>query len=448
MNEGERRLLDAVYPLGPMEELFRLTAERFGGDGTSALVVRLGGRVQRETLEGALGALVHRHPRLRARIIADARGKHSFEVSDQARSVRLTIKDFPNDDLPWEAEGQACVREPFDLTAAPLLRVLVLRSASGRASELMFTFHHAVADGTSATQAMHEVLTNYQALAGGACLESLLASQQPLPFVPELIPTLTAPLWHRAQTLFRMVRFFGPQTRRGWTDLPNDSPACAARSTRSALSVEDSAALARRCRKERVTGYGAIFAASVSSLADCLGDGRWRFNCGCLIDTRGLPGAVDDIPPEHLGCFIAVLQKIYTVRRPVALWELARAACEDCRGYLRKQGPAMAARLIPGALRSLARLKISQSRPPRRPTLFVNYVPAAGLASQYAGMGVEAFSEVQGNRFSGSSLAVVAFPLQQRINVLVWSVDVGADFCRGFQQRLLGTLEGIARGRL
>ena len=115
MSQGERKLLDvagasdgptALYPLGPMEELFRVTAERFGGDGTNAFVVRLGARLQREALEGALAALAHRHPRLRAGIVVDARGKHCFEIRDHLPPIPLQMKVWPDDDLPWEAEGQ------------------------------------------------------------------------------------------------------------------------------------------------------------------------------------------------------------------------------------------------------------------------------------------------------------------------------------------------------
>jgi len=437
-----------LYPLGPLEETFRFISQRFNGDGNAALIVRLAGRLEPEPLAGALAALQRRHPRLRARIVPDAEGRHCYEILDRVPPIPLEIKDFPDDELPWEAEGLAVVAERFDLSAGPFLRVKVLRSATGRASELIINFHHAIVDGVSGSRVIHEVMANYEALAGGTSLGALQASQALLPLVPEPIPQLTAPLWDRAEMFLRMVRGYIRKRRRKWTPLPNDSAAYNPRFERASLSKEDSGLLVRRCRAMKVPTYGAMFAAALSSMAQCLGEGTWRLAARCPIDARGLPGAPEELSDEHLGCFVTGLDRVYKVRPPVPFWEIAHQACEDCRRFIRKQGPAMAIRLLPLANRGAKVFNITTARPPMRDSLSVDYMPCSGLRQQYAGMAVEAFSGVNRNRFLGVSAIVGGFSLKNQMSFTIGTVDVSEAFRRDFQQAFFEMLQKVIHQRV
>ncbi|HEV7671238.1 MAG TPA: non-ribosomal peptide synthase/polyketide synthase [Thermoanaerobaculia bacterium] len=107
-----------------------------------------------ERLRAALLAIVARHPALRLRlIVADGEPRQRLAAPDPEGDL-----DFAVEDLGGRSAAQvlvdlgAAAYRPFDLARGPLLRVRVIRGASGAEEEpawLLFAAHHSVVDFTS-----------------------------------------------------------------------------------------------------------------------------------------------------------------------------------------------------------------------------------------------------------------------------------------------------------
>jgi acyl carrier protein len=139
------------YPQSSAQKrLFSL--EQLGDIGTSynmPMVVELVETFDRERYQNSINALIERHQALRT----------SFQViKDETVQVVHDIKtiDFQVQEIPLEKEiNENSIAEkinsfvrPFDLSAAPLLRLGFIRLAVGK-TLLLYDIHHIAADGTS-----------------------------------------------------------------------------------------------------------------------------------------------------------------------------------------------------------------------------------------------------------------------------------------------------------
>ncbi|NIM96705.1 MAG: hypothetical protein GTO24_01070, partial [candidate division Zixibacteria bacterium] len=314
---------DAVYPLGPLEDIFRDVYERFEGDGASAVTVRINGVVSEKRLKVALVMLQKRHPRLRARFGVDCDGNPCFLVSETAPPIPLELKDFQDRELPWKAEGLQSVSTPFDTRLGPLCRVKVLRNVRDSVCEIIICCHHAIIDGASAFSIIGDLLSYYDGLSGGSGeYRSVVDNVESLPFIGALQPPMTSSLFNRVQVFGQIIKAYIQRRRRAWIALPNDSAEYFPRWSRRILSSEETTAFVKRCRREKIPAYGAIFAAAIVSLAEFLGDRPLRFACRFPIDTRLLPGAGFVVSNEHLGCFVSGFDKVYKIKKPISFWEM------------------------------------------------------------------------------------------------------------------------------
>lgn len=436
------------YPMGPLDAAFLQIGERFDGDGTSVISTQIRGTIQPELLRGALAVAQKRHPRLRARIGKGSDGKPCYEMLSAMTPLELRIKDVDADPLPWAEESLSLVAEHFDLSAGPLCRVVLLRNQRQSLNELIFAMHHSLADVGSGAQLTHDVLRNYELLASGQTLEELMRTTEPLPFVAAEIPPITAPLRDRLAMIKRLVRGYLRKRRRSWTPLPNDSTDYRPHWSRYVLSTEDSAKLMRICRKKRLLAYGAIFAAAVTSLADCLEGKRFDFICRCPVNARELPGCPRTISTEQLGCFVSGLDNLYTISKPAAFWDLARQACDDMRVFVSKQGPAMALSMLPMAGKLATWLRISPKRPPMRDTMSVNFIPCPMIKERYGDLTVAALSGINRTRYMGVSLMVGATVVNGRVNFSLGAIDVSDSLRQQFHARFFDTLQRVIRGEI
>ncbi|MBO2436066.1 amino acid adenylation domain-containing protein [Actinomadura nitritigenes] len=160
MNRGD---LEDILPLSPLQQGFFFHAlfdadggtgdGADGGDGgdgrdvyTAQIVLDLEGPVDAGALRTAAETLLRRHSNLRA----------AFWHEDLSRPVQVVPRTV---ELPWEeteaadaAEADAIVARErargFDMTAPPLLRFVLVRTAPER-YRLIFTNHHILLDGWS-----------------------------------------------------------------------------------------------------------------------------------------------------------------------------------------------------------------------------------------------------------------------------------------------------------
>jgi amino acid adenylation domain-containing protein len=131
--------------------------------------MRLGGRVDLESLERVINEIIRRHEVLRTRFeVIDG---SPVQVVDAWKHWRLELEDLtsvPRDEREEETRRRAIeeARKCFDLSKGPLLRVKALKLEE-EDHVLLYTMHHIVSDGWSMGVLRKEVDALYQAYSAG-----------------------------------------------------------------------------------------------------------------------------------------------------------------------------------------------------------------------------------------------------------------------------------------
>ncbi|MEU8001381.1 amino acid adenylation domain-containing protein [Catellatospora sp. NPDC049111] len=156
--------LDDVLPLSPLQE--GLLFHAYTGDGSYQVqqVVELHGPVDADTVRRAVDTIVARHAPLRASFheLADGRLVQAVSATATApwRQVDLSRMEAASSaELCAQilADEKAAV---FDPAVGPLVRHLLVDHGGDRHT-LVFTHHHIVTDGWSATVALRELMALY-----------------------------------------------------------------------------------------------------------------------------------------------------------------------------------------------------------------------------------------------------------------------------------------------
>ncbi|MFI7409572.1 amino acid adenylation domain-containing protein [Streptomyces sp. NPDC049627] len=162
-----RSAVEDVWPLSPLQEglLFHAAFDDQGPDVyTVQSALAVDGPLDEARLRASWTALLDRHAALRA-CFRQVSGAQMVQVI--ARTVTLPWRTEDVSHLPEPEAGAAAERlaereraERFDLAAAPLLRVLLVRLAEHR-HRLVITSHHILMDGWSAPVLIGELAALY-----------------------------------------------------------------------------------------------------------------------------------------------------------------------------------------------------------------------------------------------------------------------------------------------
>ncbi|MBB1154502.1 non-ribosomal peptide synthetase [Amycolatopsis dendrobii] len=125
-------------------------------------VLRLSGPLDVEALRRAFATISTRHAALRT-VFRERDGVPEQVVTENGFS--FTVRSAGEDSVAPEAAAE--IRVPFDLTAGPLARVLLLRTAEDQ-HVLVVTLHHAIADGWSVSLLLDELAESYRAELAGS----------------------------------------------------------------------------------------------------------------------------------------------------------------------------------------------------------------------------------------------------------------------------------------
>jgi len=126
---------------------------------------RLNGMPDIESLQGALTDLQWRHESLRTSF-GDHAGE-SVQLIHAEATLELNYEKFPGSGSnAVQARLQELIRQPFDLSLAPLLRAYLLEVAENQ-SVLLLVMHHIVADGWSMGVLFSDLSACYTARASG-----------------------------------------------------------------------------------------------------------------------------------------------------------------------------------------------------------------------------------------------------------------------------------------
>ncbi|WP_432079842.1 amino acid adenylation domain-containing protein, partial [Streptomyces sp. YPW6] len=159
---ADDRAIEDAYPLSPLQQgmLFHALAEPDSGMYVEQIHWRLDGPLEAERLRAAWQSAVERHPILRTSVRLDDSGR-PLQLVHTGIELPYELIDLPGGEAQVEALVAADRRQGFDFADAPLLRVRLIRVAD-TVHHLVWSFHHVLLDGWSATALLGEVFAEYE----------------------------------------------------------------------------------------------------------------------------------------------------------------------------------------------------------------------------------------------------------------------------------------------
>lgn len=296
-NPQQGRATTLVRPLGAAERLFYRYSERHPAH--FSIVAEFDEVLADKRLRAALDAVQRRHPQLSVHVEDRAGTRLGFYRAADVAPVELTVRRGP--ELAWQAAAAEELTRPFDRSRAPLMRAVLLQSASR--SALLLTFDHTVADGISSTVVLRDVI----AVLNGEALTSLPVPQPQEHVVTQAFESVE-PLAFTAPDDPRMST---PSVIRPFDGTPTNVRAMA-------MTHADTARLVARCRAESTTVHAALVVAMCRVRATDRGEGFIRvlspINLRPILGIDG--GCVMCIVPTATG---------HTPWDGTPFWEQARA---------------------------------------------------------------------------------------------------------------------------
>ncbi len=167
---GERGGIEDLYPLSPVQEgmLFHTLAS----DSDDLYVVQqrleIEGHLDVDRFRAAWALVIDRHPALRS-VFSWAHEGRPVQVVCKGISLRIELHDLATDPDPEAtitARFSADRRQRFELDRPPLMRIVVFRQSPDRHT-MLWSQHHLLQDGWSASNVLGEVFATYEALEEG-----------------------------------------------------------------------------------------------------------------------------------------------------------------------------------------------------------------------------------------------------------------------------------------
>lgn len=121
-------------------------------------------------LREAIAFLLVHHDALRLRFVRDENGwNQSNALADElVPFAHVDLSSLPNEAMPAEMERMADIMQAsIDLSAGPLLRVVLFDLGSSQPARLLFVIHHLAVDGVSWRILLEDLLTVYRQLKEG-----------------------------------------------------------------------------------------------------------------------------------------------------------------------------------------------------------------------------------------------------------------------------------------
>ena len=299
--------------------------DRLAGASTeynTAQALTIRGDLNVDALERAFTALVERHETLRTRF-ADVGGE-PVQIVDAPAPISISVEDLSGFDRGAADERaraavSTAITTPFDLAAAPPLRVRLLRTGE-QEHVLVWVLHHIASDGWSLAIVYRELAALYQSCVTG--------NELALPALRVQYADFT--LWQRASfeqagvtegVTYWRSQLAGIPAR---LELPADRPRPAvptfdAGINRMILDADRTAALKRFTRTHGATPYMTL----LTALAVLL----WRYS-GQRDFVVGTPVANRPDPQLEglIGCFVNMLPMRMRVQRGMSLRDLLAEA--------------------------------------------------------------------------------------------------------------------------
>ena len=161
--------VEDFYPLSPLQQglLFHSLSEPGSGMYFNQTRVPLGGELDVDAFRAAWQQVVERHGILRTFFVWEG-VKAPIQVVKNSATMPFAIEDWrgvneSDREARFEALRLADLARGFDLSQAPLMRAVLLRTADDR-HDFLWSFHHILMDGWSMFHVLQDVFGAYDAL--------------------------------------------------------------------------------------------------------------------------------------------------------------------------------------------------------------------------------------------------------------------------------------------
>jgi surfactin family lipopeptide synthetase C len=337
-----RQAIEDIYPLSPTQQgmLFHSLYSPQSGVYVVQVGCTVRGVLDLQALAHAWQQLVQRHPVLRTAFVW-THLEEPLQVAGRQATVPLTYEDWrqhTREELPeeldvWMAQDRA---QGFDLTSAPLMRLTIMQ-LSDNAYRMIWTYHHLLLDGWSASLLLQELLICYQATRRGQT-----------PALPIRRPYRDYIAWLQQQDVEVAVQFW-KQRLHGLTsptplsiECPGYRQAVTAQIHHAAeqrqLTLPLSQQLHRLARRERLTLNTLVQGAWAIVLSRYSGESEVLFGVTCAGRPTALRGAdimvglfintlpmrVDTAPQQCLRPWLQHLQAQQLAQQPYEYTPLVR----------------------------------------------------------------------------------------------------------------------------
>ncbi|MGF6109832.1 non-ribosomal peptide synthase/polyketide synthase [Pseudomonas frederiksbergensis] len=160
--------LDDLYPLSPMQQglLFHTLYEQAAGEYINQLRVDVQG-IDPERFRAAWQAIVDAQDILRSGFVWQGELEQPLQIVHKQVQLPFSVLDWRargDDAAALDGLADAERQQGFDLTQAPLLRLVLVQTAADQ-WHLIYTHHHILMDGWSNSQLLGEVLQRYRSRA-------------------------------------------------------------------------------------------------------------------------------------------------------------------------------------------------------------------------------------------------------------------------------------------
>ncbi|MEU3741535.1 amino acid adenylation domain-containing protein [Streptomyces sp. NPDC032198] len=276
LTEDERARLRAavpgmtdVWPLSPLQEglLFHATFAEDGPDVyASQRTLALDGPLDVDRLRTSWRTLLARHAVLRAGFHQRDSGQTVQVITDgvELRWREADLSELPQGEVPAETTrlAQAERAEKFDLRAAPLLRLLLIRLGAGRHHQIV-TVHHSLVDGWSTDVVFAELSEVYAADGEGRALPATTSYREYLTWLARQDKEAAREAWRAAFAGADEPTLVAPEESAGAPVVPEPVP--------FELSAELTRGVAELARSQGVTLNTVVQGAWAQILARLVG---------------------------------------------------------------------------------------------------------------------------------------------------------------------------------
>lgn len=293
LESGKARLHPLTFPQRELWEAAALPAADLSNDICAIITVR--GKAAPGLLQSAMEQVVARQEVLRLSILPGSDRPVQLVREHAAPVLRFHDADSSKGQHgAIEEQAKEFCREPFDLARGPLYRVNVLRRAADD-YVLVFTIHHAIADGWSLGVFMRDLWSAYARELTGVAVRPL-----PVPLSYSDWGALERTYWQPGE-LKRRAAFWKPElagARRLWSE----AEASSSERTRWVSRVPDDLTRAVRelARRTSATMFSALLAAFQVALS------RWTGADDILVGTPVAQRSRRDVR-ETMGYFSGIV---------------------------------------------------------------------------------------------------------------------------------------------